>query len=129
MSTKEGRQMGKEITVTRHMLTSGGYGRWEDSDGGKIFVDYQAGQIVEGLSKQALKFHGDRFDLVVDHDPTDSSETADIVADVLQSRVVDVRPLIQSIKDRPTLHRILDRDKRPKVQGLARSRLKALPKE
>ena len=121
--------MGKEMTTTRHTLTSGGYGRWEDTDGGMVFVDYQTGQTVEGLSKQALEVHGDRFDLVIDHDPTDSDETADVVADVLLSRVVDVRPLIQSIDDRSTLHRILDQDKRPKVQGLARSRLKALPEE
>ena len=120
--------MVKGTTATRHTLTSGGYGRWEDGAGGKIFVDYQTGQVVENLSEQALQFHGSRFDLMVDDD-TGSNETADIVADVLQSRVVDVRPLIQSIDDRPTLHRILDQDKRPKVQGLARSRLKTLPKE
>ncbi len=119
--------MGKE-TTTRHTLTSGGYGRWEDTDGGKIFVDYQTGQTVEGLSKQALEFHGDRFELVVDDD-AGGSETVDIVTEVLQSRVVDVRPLIQSIDDRQTLHRILDQDRRPKVQGLTQSRLKALPKE
>ena len=118
--------MGKE-TTTRHKLTSGGYGRWEDTAEGKIFVDYQTGQTVEGLSDQALEFHGDRFDL--DGEDTDGSKTADIVAEVLQSRVMDVRPLIQSIDDRPTLYSILDQDKRPKVQGLARSRLKALPKE
>ncbi len=126
MSTKESRQMGKE-TTTRHKLTSGGYGRWEDTAEGKIFVDYQTGQTVEGLSDQALEFHGDRFDL--DGEDTDGSKTADIVAEVLQSRVMDVRPLIQSIDDRPTLYSILDQDRRPKVQGLVRSRIKALPKE
>jgi hypothetical protein len=120
--------MGKEMATTRHTLTSGGYGRWEDTDGGMVFVDYQTGQIVENLSEQALKLHGSRFDLVTD-DAADDSTAADVVGDVLQSRVVDVRPLIQSIDDRPTLHRILDQDKRPKVQGLARSRLKDLPKE
>ena len=126
MSTKESRQMGKE--TTRHKLTSGGYGRWEDTAGGKIFVDYQTGQVVENLSEQALELHGSRFDLVTDN-AVDDSTAADVVGDVLQSRIVDVRPLIQAIDDRPTLHRILDQDKRPKVQGLARSRLKALPKE
>lgn len=120
--------MAKETTTTRHVLTSGGYARWERTDGGKILVDYQKGQIVENLSEQSLEFHGDRFDLVVDS-ATDDSAAADVVGEILQSRIVDVRPMIEEIDDRTMLHRILDQDKRPKVQGLARSRLKALPKE
>lgn len=115
--------------VTRHRLTSGGFGRWEDTDSGsRGFVDYQKGQIVENLSKQALEFHGDRFDLMVGGS-SDDDEDADVVGEILQSRIVDVRPMIQEIDDRQTLHLILDQDKRPKVQGLARSRLKTLPKE
>lgn len=115
-------------TMTRHKLTSGGFGRWEELDGGRIFVDYQKGQTVEDLSEQALEFHGDRFDLVSDN-TADDNEAADVVDEVLQSRIVDVRPMIQAIDDRSTLERILDQDNRPKVQGLARSRLKSLPKE
>ena len=120
--------MEKGMTATRHTLTSGGFGRWEELDSGRVFVDYQTGQIVKDLSEQALELHGDRFDLVTD-DTADKGAAADVMGKVLQSRVVDVRPLIESIDDRPTLHRILDQDKRPKVQSLARSRLKALPKE
>lgn len=119
--------MAKEET-TRHRLTSGGFGRWENAGNSKNFIDYQTGQIVENLSKQALEFHGDRFDLVVD-DTSNGSENTDVVAEILKSKVVDVAPMIQAIDDRQTLHLVLDQDRRPKVQGLARSRLKALPKE
>lgn len=115
--------------VTKHVLTSGGFGRWEEGDGGKVFVDYQAGQTVEDLSEQALEFHGDRFDLVTEGSAADDSSSVDVVSDILQSRVVDVRPMIQEIDDRQTLQRVLDQDRRPKVQGLARARLKVLPKE
>ena len=115
--------------VTRHRLTSGGFGRWEEIDSGsKDFVDYQTGQIVENLSKHALELHGARFDLVTEDSVADDS-IVDVVSDILQSRVVDVRPMIQAIDDRTTLEYILDQDKRPKVQGLARHRLKELPKE
>lgn len=120
--------MAKETTTTKHVLTSGGYGRWEDTDGGKIFVDYQTGQTVEDLSEQALGFHGARFDLLTDS-AADDITNVDVVTGILQSRVVDVRPMIQAIDDRDTLQCILDQDMRPKVQGLVKSRLKALPKE
>lgn len=121
--------MAKGTTTTKHRLTSGGFGRWEESVGGKILVDYQKGQTVENLSEQALEFHGDRFDRVTDKDTAADTSDADIVTEVMQSRVVDVRPLIQAIDDRATLECILGQDSRPKVQGLARSRLRALPKE
>jgi hypothetical protein len=116
--------MAKKKSPTRHRLTEGGFGRWEETDtGGNVFVDYQKGEVVENLTAQELEFHGWRFEELADGDIDEP-----VYVDTLRMKVMDARVLIREIEDRNVLNAIVEVDKRPGVVGAVQARLKELPK-
>ena len=108
----------------------GKFGRHEQHDDGKVFIDYQAGQVVDGLSDDELAEHGDRFDEMADgEDIATVEDYTDIVDSVLRAKIVDVRGILGKVEDRDLLEAVVARDRRAGVVGLVGQLLARLPKD
>jgi hypothetical protein len=111
--------------ATYKLVAGGRFGRWEEKDGAKVFVQYTRGDYPKDVHPDTLARRRGHFILAED----ELIELSAFVTTCKSTNVRDVRPLIVACESMEDLQELADHDTRVAVKGFIKQRLDELTKK